>query len=261
MKTRISLIALLTFSSFQLFAQHDLIGTWERINDTIKSVKIVTPTHWMVYAESLNQNETEFMWSHGGTYTLSGNKYVENIETASWEGYDDVKTEFTYKIDGNTWYHKGTLTQADGTKVPLEEVWKKVSSNTSYNKNPSIGVWDQLKSSYTQPDGTKDSHTNATATRFQIITPTHWMRISHREGEFESFMGGTYKLDGDTIYPDLEYSSFPEDTFTEVVIEQKVNGDKMYWKGYAINKKKEKLTFEDEFQQVNPKVAKATVEQ
>lgn len=256
MKTRIFIMVLL-FSSFQLFAQHDLIGTWERINDTIRSVKIIAPTHWMMYAESINENETEFMWSHGGTYTLNGNNYVENVETASWEDYEDVKTNFTFKIEGTTWYHKGTLTTADGTEVPIDEVWKKVSTGSSYDNNPSIGVWDQLNSTYSIAEGSKESHTNDTATRFQIITPTHWMRISHREGKFENLMGGSYTFDGDKMYPNFEYSSFPDDEFSEVVIEQKINGDKMYWKGYGISKENEKFTFEDEFLQVNPKVAKA----
>lgn len=257
MKTFIAIIALLVFSSSELFAQQDIIGTWERKNDTIRSVKIITPSHWMVFAESINQNGAEFMWSHGGTYTLNGDKYVENIETASWEDYDDVKTDFTIKIDGNTLYQKGTLTTGESTVVPIDEIWKKVMTNNSYKKNPSVGVWDQLNSSYTLPDGTKDSHTNATATRFQIITPTHWMRISHRDGNFENFMGGSYKFDGKKMYPNFEYSSFPDDEFREVVIEQKVKGNKKYWKGYAISKNNETFTFEDEFRQVDPKVSKA----
>ncbi len=260
MKTRISIIALLTFLSFQLFAQNDLIGTWERISDSVKSIKIITPSHWMVFAESQVQNGTEFMWSHGGTYTLNGDNYVENIETASWEDSDDVKTNFTIKMDGNTWYHKGTFTSGDGTVASLDEVWKKLSTGSSYDNNPSIGVWDQLNSTFSLADGTKETHTNATATRFQIITPTHWVRMSHRDGQFEHFMGGTYKYDGNKMYPNFEYSSLPDNEFSEVVIEQKVNGDKMYWNGYVINKENERFTFEDEFQQVNPKVAKPSAE-
>ncbi|HSJ69363.1 MAG TPA: hypothetical protein VK921_16900 [Anditalea sp.] len=257
MKKLISIIALFLFSSFQLFAQHDLVGTWERKNDTINSVKIITPTHWMVYAEEKNQNGTEFMWSHGGTYTLKGNNYVENIETASWEDYGEVKTDFTIKIEGNTLYHKGSLIMEDGSVVPIDEVWKRANTNNSYNNNPSVGVWDQLNSTYTLPDGSEESHTNDTATRFQIITPTHWMRMSHRDDKFEHFMGGTYKFDGKKMYPNFEFSSFPDDEYSEVVIDQRVNGDKMYWDGYAISKKdNKKLTFKDEFQLVGPKVSK-----
>ena len=234
MKTWISVFALFAFSNFQLFAQHDLIGTWEYKNDSIRSVKIITPTHWMVYAESQNQNGSEFMHSHGGTYTLSGNKYVEYIETASWEDNENVKTNFTCKIDGDKFHQKGTLTLADGTIVPIDEIWFKVNSGNSYESNPSVGTWDQLSSSYTLPDGTKESHTNATATRFQIITPTHWVRMSHRDGKFENFIGGTYKINGNKIY-----------------------SKKMYWNGYATNtKEKQTLTFDDVFQKVNPKGSK-----
>jgi hypothetical protein len=257
MKTMISIFALFAFSSFQLFAQHDLIGTWEYKNDSIRSVKIITPTHWMVYAESQNQNGSEFMRSHGGTYTLSGNKYVENIEIASWEDYGKEKTDFTIKIDGNTLYHKGTLTFRDGTVAPIDEVWEKVSTDKSYDNNPSIGVWDQLNSTYSLADGSKESHTNATATRFQIITPTHWMRISHREGKFENFMGGSYNFDGNKMYSNFEFSPNFKEEFSEVVIDQKIEGEKMYWNGYVIRKKDKKtLTFDDVFQKVNPKGSK-----
>lgn len=259
MKTFISIIAVLALSSFQLFAQNPLIGTWENMNNSVKSIKIITPTHFMVFAESQNENGSEFMRSHGGTYTLNGNKYVEKIDVASWEDYGKEKTDFIVESDGNTFYQKGILTLGDGSEFPVDEVWTKVETLDSYNKNPSIGVWDQLNSSYTLPDGTKESHTNDTATRYQIITPTHWIRISHRNGKFENCMGGTYKFDGKKMYPNFEYSSFSDDEFREVVIDQKVKGNKKYWKGYAISMRDETFTFEDEFQQVNPKASKAIV--
>jgi len=251
MKTTIYFIALLTFVSFQLFAQHALIGTWEYKNDSVRSVKIITPTHWMVFTESHNRHGGEFIRAHGGTYSLAGNKYVEKIETASFEDFGEEKTDFTFEIEENKFYQTGTLTLADGTVVPINEVWQKVNNENTYDNNPSVGTWEQLFSSYTMPNGTKDSHTKATASRFQIITSTHWMRISHREGKFENFVGGSYNIDGDKIYPIIEFSSHPALKNNEVVVDQKVDGDKMYWNGYATNvKDKGTLTFEDVFQKV-----------
>jgi len=253
----IFIIAWLTFLSIPVFAQHALIGTWEYKTDTARLVKIITPTHWMVFSESLNGREPGFHWAHGGTYNIKGNKYVEKIETASWEDYDKVKTDFTYKVDGNKFYQKGTLTSANGDKVPIDEVWNKVSTVNNYENYPGVGTWDQLSSSYTLPDGTKQSHTNATVTRFHIITPTHWVRMSHREGKFENFMGGTYTLNGDKVYPKIEFSSNPDMKDNKVEIEQKIAGDKLYWKGSATNtKNRQTMTFDDVFQQVNPKTLK-----
>lgn len=257
MKTRTTIIALLTFLSFQVLAQNPLIGTWEYKNDTARLVKIITPTHWMVFSETPNRIGNGFDWAHGGTYTLDGNKYVEKIETASWEDFENVKTDFTYEVDGDLFYQKGTLTSSDGDIMEIDEVWRKLNTRNKYDNHPGVGTWDQLSSSYTLPDGSKASHTNTTATRFQIITPTHWVRMSHREGQFENFMGGTYTLDGDRIYPNIEFSSNPDMKDTKVVIEQKISGDKMYWKGSATNtKEKQNMTFEDVFQKVNPKIAK-----
>ncbi len=179
----------------------------------------------MVFTES--QNEDEFIRAHGGTYALSGNKYVENIEIASWEDFGKEKTDFTFEIDGNKFHQEGTVTLSDGTILNIDEVWQKVTTANTFDHNPSVGTWDQLSSSYTLADGTKGFDTNATASRFQIITPTHWMRISHRDKKFENLLGGTYNINGDKFYANFEFSSNPSLRFNEAVIDQKVEGDEL----------------------------------
>jgi hypothetical protein len=253
MKTKpIIIIALLSFFSLQLFAQNALVGTWEYKNDSVRSVKIITPTHWMVFSESLKEKDMEFIRAHGGTYTITGNKYVENIETASWEDFSKTKTDFTYEVDGDKFFQKGLLTFEDGSVIHINEVWQKVKTPNSYDNNPSVGVWDQLSSTYTMADGSKETHTNPTVTRFQIITPTHWMRISHRNNKFRNFMGGTYNTYGNKLYPNFEFISNPSEQYRDVVIDQKVDGDKLSWNGYVTIPNGETLAFEDVFQQVVP---------
>ncbi|CAN5618052.1 hypothetical protein BH23BAC1_BH23BAC1_04310 [soil metagenome] len=255
MKTTLSIIAFLSFFCLQLFAQNSLVGTWEYKNDSVRSVKIITPTHWVVYAENIKGSETEFIRAHGGTYTITGKNYIENIEVASWDDYGKEKTDFTFKIVGDKFYQKGSLILADGTVYPIDEVWNKVKTPNSYDNNPSVGTWDQLSSHYTMANGTTDSHTNATATRFQIITPTHWMRISHRDNKFENFMGGTYNIYGNKVYPNFEFISYPTVNFRNLEIDQRVEGDKMYWNGFAKSLDgEETFSFEDEFQLVVPEV-------
>jgi hypothetical protein len=244
----------------QLFAQNPLVGTWEIKTDSIRSIKIITPTHWMVFTEAIPGDSSKFVRSQGGTYTLAGDKYIEKITVASWPDYGKEKTDFTFKVSGKQFHQKGTLTTADGTVVPIDEVWQKTSAAQTYPKNPSIGTWNQLSSSYTGADGKKQSHTNATATRFEVITPTHWMRISHRDNKFENAFGGTYTLEGNKVHAHLNFASFPIDQNEKVEITQKVSGDKLYLNGFIMGADgKTTLRFADVFEKVNakPQVVKA----
>ncbi|MDQ4140080.1 MAG: hypothetical protein M3142_06110 [Bacteroidota bacterium] len=260
MKTKLLFLVIFLFIIVQAFAQNPLVGTWQMQTDTdtIRSFKIITPTHWMLYTESVKGDSSKFIVSGGGTYTLNGNKYIETIQIGSWEDYGKEKTDYTYKVDGDKFYQKGTLILGDGTKVPIDEIWQKVKLEKSFATNPSIGTWNQLSSSYTMADGKKDSHTNATATRFQVITPTHWIRISHRNKKFENAMCGTYTMQGNKIYPKLEFASFPINKGDKVEITQRVENNKLYWDGTIKDANgKTTLTFSDVFQKVTGKTNKA----
>lgn len=256
MKTKFFLFVLLFCCAFSLSAQHPLIGTWQMHQDGNRSIKIITPTHWVVFTDSTSEGQTYFIRSHGGTYTLDGDKYVENIEVASWDGYGQEKTDFTFSVQDKKFYQKGTLTFADGTVYPIDEVWQKVESNSPGNSNKGLGVgtWNQLSSTYTVEDGRKESHTNATATRFQVVSPTHWVRISHRDNKFENAMGGTYTTQGDKFYPALDFASYTIDKGMKVEVTQKLKGDKLYWSGVGKDANgKQVIQFDDVFQKVNNK--------
>ncbi|QMU28052.1 hypothetical protein [Adhaeribacter radiodurans] len=260
MKTKLYFLVIFLICAWQSFAQNPLVGTWQMQTDTdtLRSIKIITPTHWMLYTESVKEDSSKFIRSSGGTYTLNGDKYVENIQVGSWEDYGKVKTDFTYKVSGDKFYQKGTLILGDGTRIPIDEVWQKVKSEKSFAANPSIGTWNQLSSSYTMADGTKDSHTNATATRFQVITPTHWIRISHRDKKFENAMMGTYTMQGNKMYPKFEYASFPINKIDKAEIIQRVENNKLYWEGTIKDATGKTIsTFSDVFEKVTGKTNKA----
>jgi hypothetical protein len=248
--------------ALQLFAQNPLVGTWEIKTDSTRSIKIISPTHWMVFTEALNGDSSKFVRSHGGTYTLTSDKYIEHINIASWPDYGKEKTDFTYKVTGDKFFMKGPLTLGDGTVIPIDEVWQKVNAVKSYPKNPALGTWNQLSSSYTMADGKHESLTNATATRFEIITPTHWIRISHRDNKFEDAFGGTYSLEGNKMISVMDFASFPIDKNGKAEIAQKVTGDKAYFNGTLKGGDgKMILTFKDVFQKVNgkPQIMKTAV--
>lgn len=137
-----------------------------------------------------------------------------------------------------------------------ELIFQRINGKTSYADNPSNGTWDQLSSSYTLPDGKKESHTRETATRFHIITPTHWMRISHRNNKFENAMGGTYTMQGNKIYASVEFASFPVTPGGKSELTERVDGDKLYVSGISLRQNGSRFTWEDVFQSAGGEVIK-----
>jgi hypothetical protein len=268
MKTRLAILGAILLFSFTLAAQHPLIGTWEMVSikgigaggekfsidtSTVREVKIITPTHYMLIAHDVQGDSLVFNRSYAGTIKLDGNKYIEYPTQASVQIFDNVKTDFTWKIEGDKFIQAGTLIRPDGKKVVLEEmVFKRVKTPNAYPQNPAIGAWSQLSSAYTNFDGSKDSHTNATTTRFHIITPTHWMRISHRDKKFEHVMGGTYTMKDGKTYPTLLYQSgtiaIAQNGFSTVEMSEQVKNDKLYVKGVMTGTDGKKFTWEDVFE-------------
>jgi len=242
MKTPISILGVFLLFSVTLAAQHPLIGTWEMVSikgisangekfsidtSTVREVKIITPTHYMLIAHDVQKDSLVFNRSYAGTIKIDGNKYIEYPTQASVQIFDNVKTDFTWKIEGDKFTQAGTLIQ-----------------------NPAIGAWSQLSSSYTNLDGSKESHTNATTTRFHIITPTHWMRISHRDKKFEHVMGGTYTMKDGKTYPNLLYQSGPLafSNLSTAEMSEQVKNDKLYVKGLMTGPDGKKFTWEDVFE-------------
>ena len=266
MKTPVAILGVILLFSFSLAAQHPLIGTWEMVSikgigaggekfsidtSTAREVKIITPTHYMLIAHDVQGDSLVFNRSYAGTIKLDGNKYIEYPTQASVQIFDNVKTDFTWKIEGDKFIQAGTLIRPDGKKVVLEEmVFKRVKTPIAYPQNPAIGAWSQLSSSYTNFDGSKDSHTNATTTRFHIITPTHWMRISHRDKKFEHVMGGTYTMKDGKTFPTLLYQSGTifRGGFSTVEMSEQVKNDKLHVKGLMTGTDGKKFTWEDIFE-------------
>jgi hypothetical protein len=127
-------------------------GVWELVSVTnngkdqplegFKEMKIVTARHWMwlgeaprrdtlpmhTLADTLRRNS---IGGGAGTYTVNGDKYVENIEYFSDPTFLGKPWKATCRIEGNRWYHSWPFPQ-DSTGVPRDsiahvvEVWQKV---------------------------------------------------------------------------------------------------------------------------------------
>jgi hypothetical protein len=65
-------------------------------------------------------------YAAGGKYTVEGDKYTESIEFAHDRDFLVGKeAKFTWKLDGDKWYHKGTL-KTDQGDVQIDELWERV---------------------------------------------------------------------------------------------------------------------------------------
>jgi hypothetical protein len=272
MKTKCFLLTVLLVSSLNVLAQHPLVGTWEMVSleftdfdgkkislvpATAREIKIITPTHYMLIAQDVIGDSLVFNRSHAGTVKFDGDIYIESPVIASWENHKPLSRPFNWKVEGDKFIQWGIITREDGKTATLHElVFQRLKGNASYLQNPSNGTWDQLSSNYTLANGKKESHTRETATRFQIITPTHWMRISHRQNKFESAMGGAYSMAGNKVYPVIEFASFPVSTDGKMEFTQRIEGDKLFISGVSLLNNGNKFTWNDEFQRVTPDLIK-----
>lgn len=244
-------IVVLFFCSVHLSAQQNpLIGTWQyNSGDTLHSIKIITPTHWMFFSERIKENKNEFIRSAGGTYSIIGNKYEENIHIATWKDYGKEKTNYTYKITDDIFHQKGALVLNDGTKVTIDEKWQRVILPPK--SNPAIGTWNQLSSKGVDANGKQLwSHTNASHIRYMTITPTHWMRINLDSNNVEA-LGGTYRIEGNKVNLNFELQpSHPPSDITQLV-----EGNILYW-SLVLHTDNGDWMIEDVFEKVTPLTAK-----
>ena len=115
----------------------DLVGTWKL--ETMKVDGITRPTP-EIYDTYKHITPVGFIWlsrdketgiilrAAGGTYELKGENYTEKIEYGIGKDYEVIKNTqptFIAKIDGDTWYHIGTLEN----NQTIDEVWVRVKRN------------------------------------------------------------------------------------------------------------------------------------
>jgi hypothetical protein len=242
-------LLLLSFATLSLSAQTSknaaLVGAWTEKTDSLEEIKLISPTHVFFYVRSM-VNDSSFA-SGGGTYALSGNQYTENLEYASF-ATKGIKATYNYSVQGNKMKQQGTLVLADGTQIPISHTFTRIES-VKQNSGPHVGTWNQLSSKF---NNGKDSgsHTNATHIRYQIITPTHWLRISMANGAFENAFGGTYTSNGDKMIAKIGFASIPIVGAT-AELTQRMDGNKMIWTGTVKDAQGNKINeIEDVFERV-----------
>ena len=268
MKSVLTLSILLTIASIAT-AQNPLVGTWELVSikatdtagvkssldqSSVREMKIITPTHYMFISHKVVGDSLVFDRAIAGTIKVTGAKFVETPLHASDKSDMKIKTDFAWKVQGDKFIQTGTITLPNGKKIQLDElVFQRVTSPNAYTKNPSLGTWEQLSSGFTFENGQKDYHTKSSAIRFQILTPTHFVRFNSRSGEFEHAFGGTYTIEGGAMVPTFTTASFrvnPADN-SKSYLDQVVEGDILFIKGSTISGEgKETFKWEDVFRRV-----------
>lgn len=247
-----SLLLLFCMQGFlqkQMSNSTPLVGTWMETTDSLQEIKIISPTHVFFYVQ--NKMRDSFAYAGAGTYTVNQNQYTEHLQHANFE-LQGGKGTFDYRVQGDTFHQKGVLVMADGTKGNVSHTFMRVKEPKRF-EGAHVGTWNQLSSSYTSGDGSKGAHTNATHIRYQIITPTHWMRISKANNNFENAFGGTYTLEGNKMNVKIDYGSIPHIKGATVEITQRVEGNKLYWTGIGKDADgKKNIQFEDVFERVSP---------
>ncbi len=276
MKTSTPLLAFLLFLlSCQLFAQNSLVGTWEFLSakgadnegkavamdaSTMREIKLINPTHYIFIAENIQGDSTRFNKCQAGTVYTEGSKYFEIPMRSSQSGDDKVRTDFTWQVKGDKFIRQGAIILPDGKKITVDELtFQKVKVDHVYPAHAGIGSWYQTATSWQSASGEKGVHSSATHTKFQIMTPSHWMRITHKkDGTFEHAMGGTYTMQGDKLSMSIIQASDPKIIGYVVQVTQRAKGNKLYWKeGIAKDATgKQVLTFEDTFQKADAKSPK-----
>ncbi len=243
-----------------VFAQHDLVGTWELLTTTgtdadgnpfaldtttVRETKIITPTHYILIARNVNGSNESFNRCYAGSIEVNGNHYVETPRMASVQIVPDLKVNYTWELRGDLFIQRGTIVRPDGRKVTVELTFRKVTPPDSYPDNPAIGTWDITSSTYRTPGGEAITEAKPTVRVMEIVTPTHWMGISYRNNRFENAMGGTYTMADGKMFPETHYSALNIPKPRTLELSCKRNGDELIVEGMTVSASGETVTWQD----------------
>ncbi len=246
------LAAVLLFFSLHSNAQNaasaptSVAGTWMITTGNSRAIKIISPTHVFL----LSFFKDSLTHAAAGTYNIAGNKYTEHMQYDNIDRQGAKDFTFNYTVNQDSFIQKGDITLPNGTTVSVNEHFARVKSNKQYN-GQYVGTWNLLSSTETDQNGNKQFHTNAHYNCYQIVTPTHWMRIYFANGRFARAMEGTYTANGNALIAKVEHASFPTSGAMLVKVTLRFEGNKMYETGTVKNGNGKQISqFEDVFERV-----------
>jgi hypothetical protein len=217
------LFYLLLLSSYAASGQHPLIGTWEMVSiagvnvdgerfnrdtTTIREIKIITPTHYILIAQDGENGVWKFNRCYAGKTKIEGSKYYEIPLLSSNQIYDNVTTDFEWKIDGNEFIQSGSITRPDGKKIILDKFVFRRSKIPPVADKKFVGTWQ------VEQTGVKS---------ILIVTATHWMCIEQRNQKFSRALGGVYNVKGNHAELTVIYGSENEKRMSADIKGHKIN--------------------------------------
>ena len=239
MKAAIFVTLCLYSTVADLTAQHPLVGTWEMISvkgldadgnpfylDTtaVKETKIITPTHYMLIAWDVEGDSLIFNRTMAGGVRMEGEKYIETPAQASVQIFDNVQANFTWKLDGDVFTQSGTIIRPDGKTVVLEALkFRRMTNLQPQPGNGAIGTWNQVLPA----EGRNPTASGKADRGLLIVTPTHWMRMNHKNAKFAGAAYGTYTVKRGALLANTKYSTYPRKTGEQSNLVLKENGSKI----------------------------------
>jgi hypothetical protein len=219
----ILLFCFLLLSSYCATGQHQLTGTWEMVSiegvnvdgekfkldtTTIRETKIITPTHYILIARDNENGNWKFNRCYSGQTKVDGSKYYEIPLLSSQPIFENVTTDFDWKIDGNNFIQSGSVTRPDGKTIILDKFVFRRSEIPPVSDQKFVGSWQA------ENTGVKS---------LLIITPTHWMFIEKQDEKFSKALGGVYNVKGKNAEFTVLYGSENEKRTSAEMKGQKIN--------------------------------------
>ena len=100
-----------------------IVGTWEMLSGTLiekgdtvttdfttgqKMIKIINPTHFAFLRHDLNKGKDSAIYSSGGgSYTLAGDQYTEQLDYCSDRAWEGHSFSFTVSVGNDTLIQTG----------------------------------------------------------------------------------------------------------------------------------------------------------
>jgi len=206
-----------------------LIGTWElvktleighedstsrRNTEEKYYLKHITPTHftWIEY----DRQDDELLGAGGGTYTLVGNTYTEDIQFYYPPGSNELGQAIPFKVEfeDGLWHHTGyaKIMEFDpetGNVIVvdsaiIDELWNRTDVEPNDNQQL-VGTWELA--SYKEPSDSIWSEYPEFVGYTRLITPTHfiWIKYSNEGDELMALGGGLYDLQEGRYIENLKY--------------------------------------------------------
>jgi len=179
-------------------------------------IKHLNKTHW-TWAEYDYAND-QLLGAGGGTYTLEGNTYTENIKFYHPPGSNELgqAIPFTVEFTDSLWRHTGYVKMMEfdpetGNNIVadsaiIDEYWERVKIQPTDDTGGKLyGTWNLI--SYKHPSDTIWKEYPEFVGYMKLLSPTHWVSIKYnKEGdEVMAIGGGTYSVTNDQYLEKINF--------------------------------------------------------